>query len=94
MLCPWHVNASCLKVNNSDSTIFINKIMNEYNHDLNIEAVAFRKDIRFSDKMMDDVQFLTQYCKIEAMVQRRYLKGKYPYHTFFSQDIYAAIKKF
>jgi len=53
-------------VNNSDSTIFINKIVDEHNHDLNIKAVAFREDIRFSDEMIDDVQFLTQHCRIGA----------------------------
>ena len=94
MLCPWHVNASCPKVNNPDSAIFINKIVDEHNHDLNIEAVAFREDKKFSNEMMDDVQFLTQHCRMGATAQRRFLEGKYPSHTFFSQDIYAAIKRF
>jgi len=84
MLYPWHVNTSCPKVNNPDSTIFINKIVNEHNHNLNIEVVAFKKDIRFSNEIIDDVQFLTQYCRIEVTAQRRYLEGKYSYHTFFS----------
>ena len=60
MLCPWHVNASCSKVNNPDSAIFINKIVDEYNHMLNIKAVAFREDKRFSDEMMKNIQFLIQ----------------------------------
>jgi len=44
--------------------------------------------------MMDDVQFLTEYCKMGATAQRRYLEGKYPTHEFFSKDLYAAIRKF
>ena len=94
MLCPWRVNASCPKINNPDSAIFINKVVDEHNHDLNIEAVAFREEKRFSDEMMEDVQFLTQQCKMGTTTQRRYLEAKYPSHTFFSKDIYAAISKF
>ena len=94
MLYLWHVNASCLKVNNSDFAIFINKIVNEHNHDLNIEAVAFKKDKRFSNEMVNDIQFLTQHCKLGATTQRRYLEAKYPSHPIFSQDLYASIKKF
>ena len=59
MSCPWRVNASCPKVNNPDSAVFINKIVNEHNHNLNIEAIAFREEKRFSEKMMNDIQFLT-----------------------------------
>ncbi|CAB4403808.1 unnamed protein product [Rhizophagus irregularis] len=92
--CPWHINASCPKVNNPGSAIFINKIVDEHNHDLNVKAVAFREEKRFTDEMMDDIQFLTQNCKMGATGQRRYLEGKYPSHTFFSKDLYTAIRKF
>ncbi|CAB4436064.1 unnamed protein product [Rhizophagus irregularis] len=51
MLCLWHVNASCPKVNNPDSAIFINKIVDEHNHDLSVEAVKFREDKKFNDEM-------------------------------------------
>ncbi len=68
MLYLWHVNASYPKVINPDSTIFINKIMDEHNHNLNIEMIAFRKNKRFSNKMMDDIQFLTQHYRIGVMV--------------------------
>ena len=43
MSCPWHVNVSCPNMNNPDSAVFINKIVDEHNHDLNIEAVALGK---------------------------------------------------
>src|SRR5688572_5783221 len=68
MLYPWHVNTSCLKVNNSDSAVFINKIMDEYNHNLNTEAIVFREDKKFSEEMMNDIQLLTKHCKIRATV--------------------------
>ena len=55
MLCPQHVNASYPKVNNLDSAVFINKIVNEYNYIFNIEAIAFRKDKSFNKEIMDDI---------------------------------------
>ncbi|CAB4412810.1 unnamed protein product [Rhizophagus irregularis] len=94
MLCPWHVNASCPKVNNPDSAIFINKIVDEHNHDLSVEAVKFREDKKFNDEMVRDIQFMTDHCKMGATAQRRYLEGKYPSHPIYSQDLYATIKKF
>lgn len=93
-MCLWHVNASCPKVNNPGSVIFINKIVNKHNHYLNVKAVAFREEKRFTAEMMDDIQFLTQHCKMGATTQKRFLEGKYLSYTFFSKDIYAAIKKF
>src|SRR5271155_1001836 len=44
MVCPWHVNASCPSMNNPDSAIFINKIVDEHNHDLSIDTVIFGDD--------------------------------------------------
>src|SRR3954449_12446405 len=46
--CPWHINASCPKSNNPNSTVFINKIVDEHNHDLNTEAIAFEESKKFS----------------------------------------------
>ncbi|PKC55205.1 hypothetical protein RhiirA1_542610 [Rhizophagus irregularis] len=61
MLCPWHVNASYPKVNNPDSAIFINKIVDEHNHDLSVEAVKFREDKKFNDEIVRDIQFMTDH---------------------------------
>ena len=92
--CPWRVNASCPNENNPDSAIFINKIVDEHNHDLNIGAVVFREERRFDNEMMEDIQFLTHHCRMGATAQRRYLEAKYPSHPIYSEDLYAAIKKF
>ncbi|GES96474.1 protein FAR1-related sequence 11-like isoform X1 [Rhizophagus clarus] len=82
------------KVNNPDSAIFVNKIVDDHNHNLRIESILFEQNKRFSEEMMEDVQFLTQYCKMRATAQRRYLKGKYPSQSIYSEDLYNAIKKF
>jgi hypothetical protein len=68
--------------------------VDEHNHELSIEAVAFREDKRFSDEMLEDIQFLTSHCKMRATAQRRYLEAKYPTHPLYSRDLYAAIQKF
>ncbi|CAB5383106.1 unnamed protein product [Rhizophagus irregularis] len=94
MLCSWHVNVSYPKVNNPDFAIFINKIVDEHNHDLSVEAVKFGEDKKFNDEMVRDIQFMTDHCKMGATAQRRYLEGKYPAHPIYSQDLYAMIKKF
>ena len=92
--CPWHVNVSCPKTDNPNSAIFINKIVDEHNHDLNIEAVAFRENKVFNNEIIEDIQFLTHHCKMGATSQRRYLEAKYPSVPIYSDDLYSVIKKF
>ena len=92
--CPWHLNASCPKGNNPDSLIHITTVVDEHNHELNIEGAAFKEEKRFSDEMMEDVQFLTNNCKMGATAQRRYLEAKYPSHPIYSKDLYIAIQSF
>ncbi len=53
MSYSWYVNTFYSKVNNSDFIIFINKIINEYNYNLNIKVVIFRKSKRFSNEIID-----------------------------------------
>src|SRR6266496_4371838 len=71
------------KVNNPDSAIVVNKIVDEHNHNLRVDALLFEQNKKFSEKMMEDIQFL-----------KRFLEGKYPFHPIYSEDLYNAIKKF
>ncbi|CAG8628394.1 20028_t:CDS:2 [Cetraspora pellucida] len=75
MRCPWHINASCPKNKNPSSAVFINKVINEHNHELNIDAILFEHEKRFNKEMIDDIKFLTQHCRMGATNQRRYLEG-------------------
>ena len=92
--CPWRSNASCPKENNPNSAVFITKVVDEHNHELNIEAVEFKEGKRFSNEMLEDIEFLTIHCKMGATMQRRYLEAKYPSHPIYSKDLYAAIQKY
>ncbi|CAG8740629.1 9511_t:CDS:2, partial [Racocetra fulgida] len=75
MLCSWHINVSCPKIKNSNSIVFINKIVDKHNHPLNIDAIAFEFDKKFSTEMIEDIKFLTQHCKFGATAQMKYLEG-------------------
>lgn len=37
---------------------------------------------------------MTMSCKFEATAQRKFLEGKYPTHSVYSQELYKAIQKF
>ncbi|CAG8741547.1 9671_t:CDS:2, partial [Cetraspora pellucida] len=66
----------------------------DHNHLLNIDAIVFESDKKFSNEMMEDIQFLTQHCKMGATAQKKYLEGKYLTHAIFNKDLYTAIRKF
>ncbi|CAG8622627.1 2726_t:CDS:2 [Scutellospora calospora] len=81
-----------VNIDNPNSTIIINKISDEY--DLNIDAIAFKLDKKFSLEIIEDIKFLIQYCNMGTTAQIKYLQGKYPTHLIYSKDLYAAIRKF
>ncbi|CAG8642836.1 18839_t:CDS:1 [Racocetra fulgida] len=94
ILCKWHVNASCPKLKNPNSAIFINTIVDEHNHLLNVDAITFETEKKFSIEMIEDVKFLTQHCKMGSIAQMKYLEGKYPAHPIYKKDLYAIIRSF
>ncbi|CAG8517411.1 8487_t:CDS:2 [Cetraspora pellucida] len=92
--CPFLVNTSCPKVNNPEGTIVVNKIVYEHNHPLNRELIVFEDAKKFTDSMLEDVKFMTMYCKFRATVQRKFLEGKYPTYPIHSKDLYRIIQRF
>ena len=44
--------------------------------------------------MLEEIEFLTNHCKMGATAQRKYLEAKYPTHPIYSKDLYTAIQKF
>ena len=57
--CPFLINTSCLKTNNPESLVTINKIVNEHNHTLNCSIIEFEDAKKFTDSMIEDVKFMT-----------------------------------
>ncbi|RIB22664.1 hypothetical protein C2G38_2173343 [Gigaspora rosea] len=53
--CQFLINALCPKFNNPDSKVQINKVVNEHNHRLNVEMIAFEENKKFSAEMIKDI---------------------------------------
>ena len=94
MQCPFLINTSCLKTNNPEAFITINKFVNEHNHTLNRNMIEFEEAKKFTYPMMEDIRFMTMDCKFGATTQRKFLEGKYPLQQIHSKDLYAAIQRF
>ncbi|CAG8787591.1 22653_t:CDS:2 [Cetraspora pellucida] len=92
--CHFLVNVSCPKINNSENSVIVNKIVDEHNHLLNPKKIKFEDNKKFTDVMLENVRFMTIYCKFGATSQRKFLEEKYPTQLIYSKDLYAAIQKF
>ncbi|CAG8599149.1 1233_t:CDS:1 [Cetraspora pellucida] len=91
MNCSFLVNALCLKSNNPEYYIYINKIVDNNNHLLSIKMISFEESKNFTSEIMDDIKFLTSHCKFGATVQCKFLEKKYFAHPIHSKDLYATI---
>ncbi|CAG8543602.1 6877_t:CDS:2, partial [Scutellospora calospora] len=91
---PFLINTSCSKINNSEFFIVINKIVESHNHSLNPKKIEFEDNKRFTEEMLEDIKFITMFCKFGATSQHKFLEGKYPTQPIYSKDLYAAIQKF
>ncbi|CAG8780196.1 17330_t:CDS:1, partial [Racocetra fulgida] len=76
------------------NSVIVNKIVNEHNHLLNPRRIEFEDNKKFNDEMLEDVRFMTLFCKFGATSQRKFLEGKYSTQPIYSNDLYAAIQKF
>src|SRR5436189_144651 len=88
------INTSCPKINNPDASVIVNKIVNQHNHELNCDLIKFEESKRFTPLMIEDIKFMTMSCKFGATARRKFLEGKYPTHSIYPKDLYAAIQKF
>src|SRR5688572_5598383 len=88
------INTSCLKANNPESLITVNKFLNKHNHTLNHNMIEFEDAKKFTYPMMKDIRFITMDCKFGTTIQKKFLKGKYPLQPIHLKDLYTAIQKF
>ncbi|CAG8691749.1 17882_t:CDS:2 [Funneliformis caledonium] len=86
ILCPWHVNLSLPEKNNVEKLIIVTKFVDHHNHELH------PKD--FTVQVIQDVEILTKHCKVGAVIQRKYLRAKYPGHLLSNQDLSNVIGRF
>ncbi|CAG8737110.1 9659_t:CDS:2 [Funneliformis caledonium] len=92
--CPFLINTSCPKNKNPDTSVFVNKIVDKHNHELNKDRIKFEESKKFTSEIIDDIKFMTISCKFGATAQRKFLKSKFPLHPIYLKDLYAAINKF
>ncbi|CAG8551862.1 12152_t:CDS:2 [Funneliformis mosseae] len=86
ILCPWHVNLSLPEKNNVEKLIIVTKFVDHHNHELH------PKD--FTVQVIQDVEILTKHCKVGAVIQRNYLRAKYPGLLLSNQDLSNVIGRF
>ncbi|RIB20691.1 hypothetical protein C2G38_2178619 [Gigaspora rosea] len=77
-----------------DNKGFINKIVDQHNHELDVARIQFEQNKNFTQDMLEDVKFMTEHCNMGATAQRNFLEGKYPLQPIYSQDLYAMIRRF
>ena len=65
--CSFIINVLCLKINNPENNIIINKIVDNYNHSPNRSQIKFEDCKRFTDEILVDIKFITENCKFEAI---------------------------
>ncbi|CAI2162622.1 7089_t:CDS:2 [Funneliformis geosporum] len=82
------------RINNPEALITINKFVDNYNHTLNRSMIEFEDAKKFTNPVMEDIKFMTMDCKFGAIIQRKFLEGKYPSHLIHSKDLYATIQRF
>ncbi|CAG8738773.1 10644_t:CDS:2, partial [Funneliformis caledonium] len=66
--CPFLVNTSCPKNKNPDTSVFVNKIVDKHNYELNKDRIEFEESKKFTSEMMDDIKFMTISCKFGGMI--------------------------
>ncbi|CAG8764329.1 10394_t:CDS:2, partial [Cetraspora pellucida] len=59
MQCLFLINASCLKINNPEGSVIVNKIIFDYNYPVNYELVEFENAKKFTNLMLEDIKFMT-----------------------------------
>ncbi|GBC18517.2 protein FAR1-RELATED SEQUENCE 5-like [Rhizophagus irregularis DAOM 181602=DAOM 197198] len=62
--CPFVVNASCPKLKTPEEYVIINKIVEQYNHPLDVSIVEFEDSRKFTDSMIEDIKFMTVSSKL------------------------------
>ncbi|PKY41492.1 hypothetical protein RhiirA4_455077, partial [Rhizophagus irregularis] len=89
--CPWHVNATKPK---KENTIGITSVKLEHNHVMNpLIAEMAPKFRKFTPEMITDVEFYVKHGIFSATQIYPLLRAKYPDHPILKKDLYNIIQK-
>jgi hypothetical protein len=93
MGCKAHINLSRPEKNNVNQYVFITTISNEHCHELNCELVNYENEVKMTEEMLKDIEFLTKYVNLSTTQQRVYLEKKYPNQKIRSDILRKEIQK-
>ncbi|PKC00502.1 hypothetical protein RhiirA5_382409 [Rhizophagus irregularis] len=89
--CPWHVNATKPK---KENTIGITSVKLEHNHVMNpLIAEMAPKFRKFTSEMITDVEFYVKHSIFSTTQIYLLLRAKYPEHPILKKDLYNIIQK-
>jgi len=78
MGCKVHINLSRPEKNNDNKYVFITTILNEHCHELNCQLIDYENEVKMTEEMLKDIEFLTKQVHLSITQQRIYLEEKYP----------------
>ena len=92
--CKAHVNLSRPEKNNDNQYVFITTISNEHCHELNCQRVNYENEVRMTEEMLKDIEFLTKKVHLSTTQQRLYFEEKYPNQKIRSDILRREIQKY
>ena len=78
MGCKAHINLSRPERDNVNQYVYITTIFNNHCHELNYQLVDYENEVKMTEEMLKDIEFLTKHVHLSATQQRIYLEEKYP----------------
>ncbi|CAG8725732.1 23632_t:CDS:2, partial [Cetraspora pellucida] len=77
--CTWQINISCPEKENPYRLIYITKIVDKHkNYELNLLYYTFQESLKFSEKMLKDIEFYMKKMNCSPQQIRKALEESYP----------------
>src|SRR5207248_3352439 len=93
MGCKAHINLSRPERDNVNQYVFVTTICNEHCYDLNCQLVDYENEVKMTEEMLKDIEFLTKNINLSTTQQRLYLEEKYPNQKIRSDIFRREIQK-
>jgi len=93
MGCKAHINLSRPEKENVNQYVFVTTICNDHCHDLNCQLVNYENEVKMTEEMLKDIEFLTKKVNLSTTQQRHYLEEKYPNQKIRSDILRKEIQK-
>jgi FAR1 DNA-binding domain len=78
MGCKAHINLSRPERDNVNQYVYVTTIFNDHCHELNCQLVDYENEVKMTEEMLKDIEFLTKHVHLSTTQQRIYFEEKYP----------------